>query len=121
MREIIIYEAFDGEQFLNKKVCEEHEDRFRRISDYIRFYDADMNEIPVSPLDDNDQNQGSVMKAYNTAEYIRIVPTDGYKRAVKFFADLYYGFCIGDGSKDYEAGLYKYDEDGGFLKTADCI
>lgn len=115
MREIIQYEAFDGELFAHKQECEEYESRFQHFSDCIRFYDSDMNEVPINPIEDED----SVMDAYNwRAIYIEILPVNGCKELTHFFIDIYYGMCIEHGDSGYEAGLYKYDEvHGDFIKS----
>lgn len=116
VKEIILYEAFDGEQFHAKEVCENYEYTFVHFNDYIRFYDSNMEQIPVDPIADS----YSVCKAYNRASYIRVLPADGYKSRVKYLVDLYYGFYLEPHPNDdrdyYLAGLYEGTEDGFILK-----
>lgn len=116
MKEIILYEAFDGERFHAKEVCEDYENTFAHFNDYIRFYDSNMEQIPVDPIADI----FSVYRAYTRSSYIRVLPTDGYKSRVKYFVDFYYGLCLEPHPNDdmdyYLAGLYEETEDGFTLK-----
>jgi len=108
MKKIIIYRAFDGEDFYTEKDCCEYEADaltcVHEIFDKVQFFDAFMGLMLAPEKDEVNAYLDAFEKAYDEAPYMYIVerPSD---KALDFI-DEYVGMSLPDG-----VGLFKYNED----------
>lgn len=108
MKKIIIYRAFDGEDFYTEKDCREYEADalacVHEIFDKVQFFDAFMGLMLAPEKDEVNAYLDAFERAYDEASYMYIVERPSDKTLD--FIDDYVGLSLPNG-----VGLFKYDED----------
>ena len=106
MKKIIIYRAFDDEDFYSEKECREYEANalacMHEIFDKVQFFDDFMGLMLAPEKDDINAYLGAFEAAYGEAPYMYIVERPS-KEALDFVYE-YVGVSLPDG-----VGLFKYD------------
>lgn len=106
MKKVIIYLAFDGEEFYTEEACREYEtdalNCMKEIFDKVQLFDDFMGALLAPEEDDVDKYMTTFENAYDEAPYMYIVERPSEK-AVSLIWD-YLGFSLPDG-----VGLFKYD------------
>ena len=107
MREMVVYVAFDGEEFSSKERCREYEQKFSNtlmaIRDAYVFYNAEGDTIHLAVYD-METLLSDLEDAYQKSVKI-VVLHDVPHRTLSYFYDAT-GIVLPE-----DAGVYKYDFD----------
>lgn len=106
MREIIYYEAFDGDRFSDENECVEYEYKVTHIPQCLRFFDKHMNELEVGEVDDPSEACERIEDIYEKSSFLCLKETEDMDYYLDFMYS-YYGFPL---LPSRTAGFYKYDE-----------
>ena len=105
MRPMIIYVAFDGQEFTSAERCHEYEQSYSnslmKIKEAYTFYNTAGDIIPIA-TDDIEALLEDLESAYTACEKI-VVQHDVPHRTLKYFYDTT-GIALPE-----DAGVYKYD------------
>lgn len=112
MKEITMYEAFDGEIFDSAFECEEYERRHYTLPESIKFYDIDMCELRMTstPGDYSETELYEMVdNIYNRAWYVVLKESPSLSKDIENMHDVL-GY-LSDIPSDAKPGLYKYAGD----------
>lgn len=108
MNKIIIYRAFDGEDFYSEEECIEYESRglslMHELFDKVQFYDEAMNQMLLPDKEDIEEYMEVFDRQYNNSKYVDIIEilSDDALNFVEGYMDLYL---------PEEVGRFVYDFD----------
>lgn len=116
MKKVIIYRAFDGEDFYTEQGCREYEADalacMHEIFNKVQFFDAFMGLMLAPEEDDVNAYMDAFEAAYDEASYMFII-----ERPSETALDFIYGYLVM--SLPDGVGPFKYDTDTDEWKAAE--